>query len=137
AQRVGEEPLIHGPDRDDPLLAANDDLADRDLAGIPQGFADHPVAFLGDAAVRDQVIGRVEIDRVDVIDKFDDVDRVGGFEPQPLQIVGIDGDIAALFVFVALDDVLALDRAQPRYDQLLADALARGLVDLVKADALA
>src|SRR2546429_5435151 len=55
-------------DRDNPLLPANDDLADRDLAGIPQRLADDSVAFLGDTAIRHQVVWRVEIDRIDVVE---------------------------------------------------------------------
>src|SRR6202035_3218584 len=118
-------------------LAADDHLADRDLAGLPQGLADDPVAFLGDAAVRNQVIRRVEIDRVDLIDEFAYVDRVGGLEPQPFQIVGIDGHVVALLVLEALDDLVALDRPDAGDDQLLSAPLARGLVDLVETDALA
>src|SRR4029077_1316236 len=90
-----------------------------------------------DAAIRDQVIRRVEIDRIDVVDEFGDVDRIGGLEPQPFQIVGIDRDVMALLVLEPLDDLVAFDRADAGNDQLLSDPLARGLMDLMKTDALA
>ena len=136
AQRVGEEPGLQGLNRDDPLLPADDDLADRDLAALAQCLADDAVAFLGDAAVRHQVIGRVEIDRVDVIDEFADVDRVGGLEPEPLQIVGLDRDVMPLLVFIPLDDLVALDRAGAGDDELLPNPFAGRLMDHVEADAL-
>src|SRR5207237_8667414 len=56
---------------------------------------------------------------------------------QPLEIVGFDRDVLALLVFVALDDLVALDRPDAGDDQLLSDPLARGLVDLVETDPLA
>ena len=46
---------------------------------------------------------------------------------------GIDQDIFALLVFVALGDFLVLDRPHSRRDLLIADAFARRLMDLVEA----
>src|SRR5205807_2365173 len=52
------------------------------------------------------------------------------------QIVRVYRDVPALLVFVALDDLVTLDRTHTRDDQLLADPLAGGLVDLVEPDAV-
>ena len=70
------------------------------------------------------------------IDKFGDIDRIGRIEPQFLQIIGLDRHVVALLVFVALDDLAAVDRTDPRHHVLIAHTLARRFVYAVEADAL-
>src|SRR5205085_6529678 len=49
----------------------------------------------------------------------------------------VDRDVMALFVFETLDDLVAFDRPDAGYDELLPDALAGGLMDLMEADLVA
>ena len=56
------------------------------------------------------------------------------FELEIVDLLLVDQDIFALLVFVALGDLLVLDRADAGRDLLVADALAGGLVDLVEGD---
>ena len=137
AHRIAEQPGAERTQRDGALLAVDHDPSDRDFAALAQRLANDAIAFLGDAAVGHEVVRRVEIDRIDVVDEFGDVDRIGRLEPQPLDVVRIDSDVAALFVLVPLDDVLALDRADPGHHELLLDPLAGRLVDHVEAHLVA
>src|SRR4029079_16576013 len=68
-------------------------------------------------------------------DETRELDGLLGFELELVDLLGIDQDVFALLVFVALDDLLVLHRTDARSDLLIANALARRLVDLVQRDA--
>jgi len=95
------------------------------------------VALVGHVPVGHQVVRRFEKARVDgiLVDETRELDGLLGFELELVDLLGVDQDVFALLVFVALDDLLVLDGPDARSDFLVADALARRLVDLVQCDA--
>jgi hypothetical protein len=138
AQHLEDQALAQRLDGDDVAVAAQDELADADLAGVLQRLLDDDVAFVGKLAVGQEVIGRLVIAVVDriLVDEANELDGLLRLELQIVDLLGIDQDIFALLVFVALDDLLVLDGADARRDLLVADALTGRLVDLVQLDAL-
>src|SRR5205807_6005309 len=103
-----------------------------------QRIPDHAVPVFGETAVRDEVIGAVDVYRVDGvgIDEFGDIDRIGRLEAELLEIGWLDRYVAALLILVALDDLTSVDRTEPRHHILIAHALARGFVYPMEMDAL-
>ena len=83
-------------------------------------------------------MGAVDVNRVDGvgINKFGDINRIGRLKAELLQIGGLDRDVAALLVFVALDDLTAVHRAEPRHHILIAHTLTRRFVYPVEMNAL-
>jgi hypothetical protein len=73
-----EEALVPHGERHRPLTTCEHDPRDGDLLLSLHRFVDDPKRFLGDGAVGCQVVGRVEIDRVDLalVDKPLDRQRV-------------------------------------------------------------
>ena len=136
AQNFEQQPLPARLERDDVALAAQNEIADADLVGLVQRLQHDGVAFLGGIAVGKKVIGLLEIAGVDGR-RFDEAHELDGLLALELQLVDlllVEQDVLALLVLVALDDVLVLDRADAGRHLLVADALAGGLVDLVKLD---
>ena len=82
-----------------------------DLVLVRHRLADHPEGLGGELAIRIHVIGRVEIDRIDLVavDKAVEVDDLRRFDLQRLQLVVVDRHIAAALVLVSLDDLVAVD----------------------------
>src|SRR5207237_5942247 len=115
-QGVDEQTLAVWADRNDPLARVDYDLSDCGLAGVAQRIPDYAVPVFGETAVREEVIGAVNVNRVQVvgIDKLGNIDRIGRLEPQLLQVVRLDRYVAALLVFVPLDDLAAVDWTEPR-----------------------
>jgi hypothetical protein len=126
SQCIYEQTLAVWTDRDDPLARVDYDLPDRGLSGVAQRLANDAIALFGDTAVREQIIGSVDLYRIEGggIDKFSDLDRIVRLEAQFLQIGRLDRHVTALLVLVALDDFGALDGAEPRHHGLVAHALA-------------
>jgi hypothetical protein len=113
-------------------------LPDCGLAAVAQRIPDHAVPVFGKTTVRDEVIGAVDVYRVDGvgIDEFGDIDRIGRLETEFLEIGRLDRYIPALLVLVALDDLTAVDRPEPRHHILIAHTLARRFVYPAEVDAL-
>ena len=84
---------------------------------------------------RDEV-GLLEELGVDLfgVDELRDFDGFAGGQAEMLDLFRLDGDVLALGVFVALDDVGVFDRAFVGGDFLMADALAGSAADLMEAD---
>ena len=110
-----------------------------DLVLLGHRLADDPERLGRELAVGMDPIGRVEIDRIDLvtIDKAVEVDDLRRLDLQVLQLVVADRDIAPALVLVALDDLIAVDDlAGLGVDELLLDAVAGLGVQLVEAHAL-
>ena len=92
------------------LLVADDDLRDPDLPCFLEGARQQPVGLLG-ALGRQEVVRLPEIDRVDLVqvDEVADVDRVGELDVEPVEVLVLQGDIAALLDLEAPDDLVGVD----------------------------
>ena len=131
-----DEPVFHGPDHDEVLLAARRIFADRDAARIDQHLRKQ---FVGASAalVGAEVINLVEVAPLDLfgLQEFRDVDRVRRSGLERFQLLGLEQHILILGELVALDDFLARhDFAAARGDELLLDARPILLVDLVEGE---
>ena len=139
AQRADEHAVLARADGHHAFAAGHHQPGDRQLAGLAHRFAQHDECFLGHRSVGRQVIGRILVDHVDrvFIDEGLDVHRVVGFDPDRIEVGVLDDDVLLVLVFVALDQVRALDQAELRIDRLHVDAVVGLLVQLIEGDALA
>jgi len=105
-------------------VAAQDELADADFFRVLERLLEDDIAFVSHVAVGQEVIGRLEIARVDgvLIDEAGQLDGLLALELQLVDFLLVDQDIFALFVLVALGDLLVLDRTHAGRDLLIADA---------------
>ena len=136
--RLQEKGPLPDPEGGEVLLAEEDDLGDGDPARLGQCLLEQPVG-LEARRLGDNVVGAVEVDRVDHLqgDEVDDVDCPEGLDRRLLQVVVREDHVAVLLVLVSLDDVveghvLAANRAHT----LVADAPLVGAVEVVEAHAL-
>ena len=92
------------------LLVADDDLRDRDAAGLLERLDEQPVGLLG-ALLRQQVVGLAEVERVDLVDRDEvaDVDRVRQLDVEAVDVLVLELDEAALLELEAPDDVVGID----------------------------
>src|SRR5436190_16951642 len=130
--------VLHGTDRRQVLLGAQDEAGDADLPRALHRLDQQRVRLVG-PAVRDQVVGVVVVDGIDLrqVDEVLDRDRLGRARVERLQFFLGDGDVAALADLESLDDVLpghfvAIDAA----DALLLDPAAVLVVQHVEAHLL-
>lgn len=81
----------------------------------------------------------MEPDRIDfpLLDELDDIQRLFRLELDGLDLVGFEQHIFSALQLEALHDLVGVHGADTWYHPLVADALARGLVDLVEGDARA
>src|SRR5262245_47588450 len=89
------------------LAAMHDELAHRHLLSLSECVTEYRVAFVSLVAIRKQIVGLLEIAAVDLvqIDKGLHVDGVLGFEFERVKLLGLDQDMVAFGVLVALYDV--------------------------------
>ena len=137
AQRLQQHAAAARLQRDDIFLAAHRQLADADLLRLAQRLAQDDERFLG------KVVGGH-----DVIGLFDNTSRrcramstnwtrssvLRLSSLTALDLLGVEQHVMALRHLIALDDLVAVDRADAGHDLLIFDALARRLVDLVELD---
>ena len=83
-----------------------------------------------------QIVGGVQVDRVDVagVDEAVDVDGLAGLDLDLVQLLVGDDDVAVLLELVALHQVGAVDLAELRVVVLLLHAVQRVLVQKVEGD---
>ena len=105
------------------LLLAHDVLADRRQLRALHRLAQQQVDLLA-AVLRPEVVGALEVDRVDLLvqDEVGDVDR--------LDALGLDGGE----VLVREDDELVLLHLVCLHDLVVRDGLVLGFTDLLVAD---
>ncbi len=68
------------------------------------------------------------------IDELDELQGLLAVELDRLDLLVVEQDVMALRQLIALDDIVAVDRADAGNDLFVFDRLARWLVDLAKAD---
>jgi hypothetical protein len=103
--RAHREDVADGAQGDELLLGADDHLGDADPAGLAHGVDQEPVG-LGAARARHEVVGVVEVDRVDLreLDEALDVDRLGLARVQALELARLEDDVAVRRDLEALHD---------------------------------
>ena len=91
---------------DQVLAPVHDELADGDLLGFGEGIPKHGIAFVSFVAIRQKVIGLLEIAAVDFvpINEPRHVDGVLGLKLQRVKFLWLDKDVVPLGVLIALDD---------------------------------
>ena len=120
------------------FLATQRQLTDGDEAVGVQRIADDAVALFGHVAIGQDEIGFVEIDRIDATspDELHEFDGLPTFQLQRIDLVILEQDVLSAFDLVTQGDISRLDLALAGHNLLIADALLRGSVDLVKRDLL-
>src|SRR5256714_872264 len=120
------------------LLVADDDLGDGDLPRLLERPDEQPVRLLG-ALLRLEVVGLAEVDRVDLVqvDEVADVDRPRQLDVEPVEVLVLERDEAALIDLEAADDVVAVDvLAAVAAHLVVADRLQVALVQEVEPELL-
>ena len=115
------EPVAERADEAEVLLAPEHELADRrDVRLLHRAQQEHVRPALGLALARREVVGAVEVDRVDVVERDEarDVDRLRAREGDGLEVRLLHEDELALGELPALDELVGLhvalvDRAPP------------------------
>ena len=123
-----------------PLAARQHQPRNADRVGRLHRLADHREGLLRDLVVGHEVIGRVVPDPLDAVGRHEllDVDRARALEPDRLELLVLDDDVAVLLDLVAADLVLVLYRlAGLGVDIAAADAVAGLGVEGVEAHLLA
>ncbi|MFT3917466.1 MAG: hypothetical protein QM704_26290 [Anaeromyxobacteraceae bacterium] len=105
-----EQPAGPGADEGEVLLAAGGVARDRGLAALLEREREELVG-LAAALVRAEVVGLLEVDRVDLGGghELGDVDRLGRDLVERLQLLAREGDVAVLRELVALHHLVAFD----------------------------
>ncbi len=134
-QRLQQQARPARFDAAQPLAAGNDDLPQAHDLGVAHGVADDGKGRQIRLARRRQIVGRVEPHGVDGVIGYEahQLHRLAGRDFQVADLVGVEQDVFAFFDLVTLDDVVALD-LDIAGKQLLPDAFAGRLIDLVKGD---
>ena len=99
-----------------------------DLLGLAQRLAQHDERLLGEVVGGHDIIGLLEIERVDLVgvDELDELERLLALELDRLDLLVVEQDVVALRHSIALDDLVAVDRADAGDDLLVFDPLAVG-----------
>src|SRR5262245_35935154 len=134
--RVQHEPALGGSDQHKAFLAPHHELGERHPVRLGHRVSEQPVGLLT-TLVGAEVVRLFEVDRVDLRqgDELRDVDDLGGFALETLQLLVSEADVLVLLDLVALDesrsvDDLLVDRAIG----LLADPVPALGVEQVEAD---
>jgi hypothetical protein len=138
-QGRGEQPLPIRLKRDHPLALGENQPAQCRHASIAHDLPDYGKGFLAERLVRHHIIWRVQESLVDLCagDKAVDLDDMVAFNFDRFQLRILDQEVLSLGDLVAAAFVLRGDRlAGFLVDQLLAQAIAGGLVDLAERDPL-
>jgi len=133
-QRLKQHAFAAGPDSHQVFLAAQRQLAETNPLGLAHSVADDAERVLGELVSGREEIGGVVVERRDfgVVDELNKVERFLGFELHRFEFVVVEQHVLALFVFVALADILGIHRADALDHLLVMDALAGRLVDLIE-----
>ena len=118
-------------------LAARRPVAHRAALGLLERLGEQCIG-LGRALVGRQIVGLVEVHRVDRLDRHElaDIHRVRPGLLERLDLLGREGHVLVLGELVALHHVVALDdRAVLHTNVLLLEARAAGLVQQIEGEA--
>ena len=139
AHRLDAERAVERPDRDEALLAAHHDAPDRDLVERLHRVDEQRVRLLA-ALVGHEVVGLLEVERVDVVevDELLDLDLVAPLRAQRLDLARLDDHVLALRDLEAVHDLVGGHLVAGLVGDLaVADARAGPLLELVEAHVFA
>ena len=126
AQRFQDHAIAAWLQADDMFLSPHRELAHADFFGFSQGIAQHDIGFLGKIIRGNHIIGLFVIEHVDVgrIDKLGQDQRLPALQLDRVDFVLIEQDVAILFIFKTLDDLVPVDGSDARHDLFIFDSLA-------------
>jgi hypothetical protein len=133
------DPLVARLQHHQALAPKQHDASKAYLLLGPHGVADDGKGFLADAIGRREVIGRIEIELIDLLARHEalDVDGMIALDLHRLQLVVLEHDVLALGDLVALGLLLGLHRlAGLLVDELAAHTVASVAVERAKRDPL-
>ncbi|MNS81133.1 hypothetical protein D3C72_1148360 [compost metagenome] len=135
AQGVGDQSLAVDLEGQLPLLAAQHQLTQGDLARALHRLTDHGEGFDPHALFRHHIEGVVPVEPVDIrlVDELIDGDGLRAFQPHLVEVGLVEQDVFVLGHLIALDQIGPLDRAGVRVRRHHADAVVGGRIDQVKA----
>ena len=115
AQRFEQQPLAAGFERHQLFGPTDRQLPQPDLARRAQRLAQHHEGFLGEIVGGGDVIGLLEIERIDLVglDELHQLKRLLALDPDRLDFAVLEQHIIALGNLVARDDVVLVDRPDP------------------------
>src|SRR5262245_59893167 len=134
---VEHEAALRRPDEHEALLAAHDELRERDAPLLFHRVSEEPIRLVA-ALVRPEEIRPLEVDRIDRLERHElgDVDHLRGVALELLQLVVGDPHILVLRELVAAHERRAIhDLVVHRAEGLLLDARAALGVQHVEGDA--
>ena len=135
AHRLDAQRAVDRTDRDQPLLAPHHDPPDRDLVERLHRVDQQRVRLLA-ALVGNEVVGLLEVERIDVVevDELLDLDLVAALRAQRVDLRRLDDHVPALRDLEAALDPVGADLFAGRVRNLaVADARAGSLLELVEA----
>ena len=138
-ERARHEALAARLQHDDALAAVEDDAAEAHDLLLRHRLANDCEGLLGDLAARREIIGRVDVDVVDLGAGHEalDVDGVCRLDRDLVDLVLFHDHVFALADLVAFDLVRGIDDLLGlRINQLAAQAIARLAVEEMEGDAL-
>src|SRR5262249_52963157 len=135
-QRAQRKPSILDSQGDDMLPPGDHDLADGHFVCLSHRFTDHPKSILRDRTVRGHVVRLIEEYGINFVDrhKLYQIDRLARFDLNLFEVRLVNDDVLVLLILIALDNVIALELAVLRANQLLANAMIAILMQLVERD---
>ncbi len=82
-------------DRDQPFATRYCDLAETNLARLPQGFADDDVALGPVLVANAEIVGPLKVAQINVlsVDEADEVDGLLGLELEGVDLLGLERDV--------------------------------------------
>src|SRR5690606_10401451 len=134
-QRLKQQAGASRLDRNEIFLAAQRQLAESDLLAGAQGIADHPESIFGQIISRDDEVGLVEIDRINLAgaDKVSQFKGLASLKLDCINLVIGQQDIVALLVLKALHDLVLVDGTNAGHYLFVAYRLAGWFMDLAEA----
>ena len=107
-------PRAAGFQRQDPFAGCHDDPAQRDLPRLLHCGPDYPERLLRHFAVGRQIVGIVPVDAIDFVARNEtlDIDRLGAFQLDRLDLVVSQKDVFSLGDFIAFDQIFTIDAAR-------------------------
>ena len=126
AQRLHHHSAPASLDADDIFAAAHRQLTEPYFAAAAQRFAQDDKGFLGQIVGRNNVVGLFKIDHVDIlgIDKLGQFKCLLALQFDPFDFGVVEQNVLAFGIFEAFDNLVDIDRADPRHHLFVFDPLA-------------
>lgn len=131
-----DQPVLVGANQDEVALAPRHVTAERHLARLAHRLRQQPVGLVP-TLVRTEIVGLLDVYEVDGAERheLEDLEIVCFLFLQGLELLGIESNVLALRILIALDHVRPIDDLVVHWAiNLVPDAIAALVVELVEAD---